>query len=106
MAKTRKLALLNLQAAVQNNPKWRPRYYKGLMVATAPPPPIKFFDTRTKMGLYEIREHIPRADDKYDIFHPRFERERTPRHEIFQYLIYERLEKSRSDMMAWCVTAA
>ena len=34
--KTRKLALLNFQAAVQNNPKWRPRYYKGLSIATAP----------------------------------------------------------------------
>ena len=66
--KTRKLALLNFRTAVQNNPKWRPNYYKGTKVATAPSPPIKFLDIGTRLGLYEIREHIPRTDDKLTSF--------------------------------------
>ena len=57
------------------------------------------------MGLYEIREHIPGADGKANIFHPRFEGEGIPRHDTFHSLIYERLENSRSDML-WCAPNA
>ena len=57
------------------------------------------------MGLYEIREHIPKADDRLDILHPRFEGQGIPRPETFHAVIYERLEKSRADMMAWRVTS-
>ena len=49
--KTRKLTLMNFDAAVKNNLRWCPRH-KGQKIAVAPPPPIKFLDIGTKMGLY------------------------------------------------------
>ena len=54
------------------------------------------------MGLYEIREHIPGPDHKSNIFPPRFEGDGIPRSDTFHSVIYERLEKSRSDTLSGC----
>ena len=69
---TRPLALSYFQAAVQKNPKWRPRYRCGPKIAVAPPTPFKFLDIGTKMGCYKIGDHIPARNDTTNIFHPRF----------------------------------
>ena len=69
---TRALALSTFQAAVQKNPKWKPRYRCGPKVAVAPPTPFKFLDIGTKMGCYKIGDHIPARKDTTNIFHPRF----------------------------------
>ena len=58
---TRSLALTSFQSAVQKNLEWSPKCYKGSRIARVPPPPIKFLDIGTKMGCYEIRDHIPGA---------------------------------------------
>ena len=58
------------------------------------------------MRLYETREHIPRADDKFDIFILGSRAKESFPSETLHAVIYERLEKSRSDMVAWCVPSA
>ena len=103
---TRSLALKSFQSAVQKKPGWCPRYYKGTKIAKAPPPPIKCLDIGTKMGFYEIREHISGTDDKSNIFHPRFEGDGIPASDTFHSVIHERLEKSHSDIEAWCTPSA
>ena len=69
---TRALALSTFQAAVQKNPKWKPRYRCGPKVAVAPPSPFKFLDIGTKMGCYKIGDRIPVRKDTTNIPHPRF----------------------------------
>ena len=56
--------------------------------------------------MHEIRELTPRANDKSDLLHPRSEEQGTPRPETLHAVIYERLEKNRSDMVAWCEPSA
>ena len=70
---------------MQNNPGWRPRYTLkfGKTIGVAPSPPIKFLDIGTKMGLYEIRELTPNANDMSDLLHPRSSGHGIPRPETF-----------------------
>ena len=70
---TRGLALTSFQSAVQKSSGWYPKCYKGSRVARAPPPPIKFLDIGTKMGCYEIGDHIPGEDDN-DLWEMEFQR--------------------------------
>ena len=65
----RSLALTSFQTAVQKNQGWYPKYFKGSRVARAPPPPIKFLDIGTKMGCYEIGDHIPDMTGRISSIH-------------------------------------
>ena len=56
---TRPLALTYFQEAVQRDPKWQPKYRSGPKVAVAPSIPYKFLNIGTKMGGYELGEHVP-----------------------------------------------
>ena len=103
---TRPLALTSLQAAMQKNHKWRPRYRNGPKVAVAPPTPIKFLDIGTKMGCYKIGDHIPGKDDTDSIFHPRFVGEGIPPVNTFHAVIADRLSKWIAEREAWCIEEA
>ena len=70
---TRKSAIDHLDQAVESLPKGRPMHqsrgaHKQVVVA---PPPIKFLDIGTKMGLYEFEELTPDVKKVSSVLHPR-----------------------------------
>ena len=87
--------------AVQKNPGWHPKYFKGSRMARAPPPPIKFLDIGTRMGCYEMGDHteFPGEDDL-------LVGEGIPASNAFHSVIYERLGKNSSDVDSWCTEGA
>ena len=103
---TRPLALQCLQEAVQSNPKWKPRFREGPLVTIAPSTPFKFLDIGTKMGCYQIEEHIPGRSDVSNIFHPRFTGNAIPPANTFHAVIYERTAKWDNNREGWCTEDA
>ena len=70
---TRKSAIEHLAKAAKAFPDWRPKHHsKGThKLAIVAPPPIKFLDMGTRMGLYEVEGLIPDIKNTSNVLHPR-----------------------------------
>ena len=73
---------------------------RGSKVALVPPPPIKFLDIGTKMGLYEVEGLIPDLKDRSNVLHPRVS-SGIPVPGTFYEVMHEKLGKVRTGDKLW-----
>ena len=101
----RKSAIEHLDAAVKAYLDWRAIWFsKGKSkVAVVPPPPIKFLDMGTKMGLYEVEGLIPNLKDASSVLHCR-STHGVPKAGTFYETIREKLGRTWVGDQACCET--